>query len=181
MSENAFDMARKIRHLPGIKLTATIDPTHISNRIKNATQKMLRAGVVTGGYTSKSRMLAEQLLKDEGRDAPVFVNKWGVVIADVAILTAEVRERIAELVDAARMIELATANHHTQYSNERYDNMRDKLKNYKVGQLSLSLYQPVLQQQIGELVASCRTPLMVQIHNELADKLDSTEPFAINF
>jgi hypothetical protein len=182
MSENAFDMVRKIRHLPGLQLTATIHPMQITKRIKTAAQKMLRTGVVTGGHSSKSRMLAEQLVKDVGREVPVFVTKWGVFIPDAAILTAAVREPIAELVEAARMIELAAdPRRNPTYVNERYDNMRKAIKKDRIGQISLNMYQPVLQQQVGELVASCRTPLMVEIHNELADKLDSTEPFAINF
>ena len=45
---NAFDMVRKIRHLPGINLKATIEPQHISKRVKNAAQKMLRSGVLVG-------------------------------------------------------------------------------------------------------------------------------------
>ena len=182
MTDNAFDMVRKIRHLPGLRLTATLDPQLVSKRLKNATQKMLRIGVVTGGYTSKSRMLAEQLLKNADREVPVFVTKWGVSIQDMALVTKEVRGPIAELIDAARMVEHASSEtKNPKYINERYDNMRKNFKLTHVGRLSLNFYNPVLQQQVGELVASCRTPLMVEIHNELADKLDGTEPFAINF
>jgi hypothetical protein len=182
MADNAFDMVRKIRHLPGLQLTATLDPTQITKRLKNATQKMLRAGIVTGGYTSKARMLAEQLLKDENRDAPVFVTKWSVFIPDMALVTKEVREPIAELIDAARMIELANDSRgNSEYINERYTQMKRQFKTTKIGRFSFNTYQPAIQQQIAETVASCRTPLMVQIHNELAAKLDSTEPFAINF
>jgi hypothetical protein len=182
MSNNAFDMVRKIRHLPGIKLTAVIEPQLISKRVKNAAQKMLRTGIVTGMYSSKSRMLAEQLLNDAHREAPVFVTKYGVFIQDMALVSPDVRGPIAELIDAARMLEHAsTENTNPKYVNERYDQMSKNFKRTKIGRLSLNMYQPVLQQQIAELVASCRTPLMVEIHNELADKLDSTEPFAINF
>lgn len=182
MTDNAFDMVRKIRHLPGLKFTATLDPQLVSKRVKNATQKMLRTGVVTGGCTSKSRMLAEQLLKDANREVPVYVTTWGVFIQDMALVTTEVRGAIAELIEAARMVEHASdAKFNPKYINERYDNMRKHFKASKIGRVSLNMYQPVLHQQVAELVASCRTPLMVEIHNELADKLDSTEPFAINF
>jgi hypothetical protein len=40
MSDNAFDMVRKIRHLPGLQLTATLNPQLVSKRLKNAAQKM---------------------------------------------------------------------------------------------------------------------------------------------
>jgi hypothetical protein len=182
MTDNAFDMVRKIRHLPGLKLTASLDPTQVTKRLKNAAQKMLRAGIVTGGYTSKARMLAEQLLKDEGRNAPVFAKKWGVFIPDTALLTNEARTQIEGLLSAAKLIDHAnsgTASAH--YINDRYAHTVKALKTTKIGQLSLNTYLPDINLQIAEVVAACRTPLMVQIHNELADKLDSTEPFATNF
>jgi hypothetical protein len=178
---NAFDMVRKIRHLPGLKLTAIINPTQVTKRVKSAAQQMLRSGVLTNGYTSKSRMMAEQLLNDANREAPVSIQKWGVYITDAAILTKEARASISELLEAARMVEHTESTRNAQYINERYDNIQRNLKTTKVGRLSFSTYQPELNQQIGEAVASCRTPLMVEIHNELAAKLDGTEPFAINF
>ena len=52
MSDNAFDLVRKVRHLPGLQLTATIDPTQITKRVKTAAQQMLRSGVLSAGYRS---------------------------------------------------------------------------------------------------------------------------------
>jgi hypothetical protein len=180
MSNNAFDMVRKVRHLPGLQLTATIDPTQITKRVKTAAQQMLRSGVLSAGYRSKSRMLAEQLLSDVGREAPASWMPWAAYITDVALLTSEARDQIAELVEATRMIEFADSEH-TTHINERYSRMLKELRTARFGRLHLSTYQREINKQIAEVVASCRTPLMVEIHNELADKLDSTEPFAINF
>jgi hypothetical protein len=182
MSDNAFDMVRKIRHLPGLQLTATVNPTHISKRVKTAAQKMLRTGSLSAGYRSKSRLLAEQLLKDAGREAPVSATKWGVCINDVAILTPEAREQLVELIGAAKLLEHANdSRNNADYINERYGRMASEAKRTKFGRLSMHMYHLVIAQQIAEVVSTCRTPLMVEIHNELADKLDSTEPFAINF
>jgi hypothetical protein len=182
MSDNAFDTVRKIRHLPGLKLAATIDPTQISKRVKTAAQKMLRTGILTAGYRSKSRLLAEQLLNDAGRVAPVSANSWGVFISDAAILTKEAREQIVELVNAARLLEHAsTTSGNSEYINERYDEMAKQVERTKIGKLHMHMYQPVIHQQIAEIVSACCTPLMVEIHNELANKLDTTEPFHINF
>jgi hypothetical protein len=182
MSDNAFDMVRKVRHLPGLKLTATLDPTQITKRVKTAAQKMLRTGILTAGYRSKSRMLAEQLLSDAGREPTVSWNSWAVYIRDAAILTPEARVQIVELVEAARLIEHATApRSNADGINSRFNLMAKQAKQTKIGRLHLNMYQPTLHQQIAEVVAACRTPLMVEIHNELADKLDSTEPFHINF
>ncbi len=182
MTDNAFDMVRKIRHLPGLQVTATLDPTKITKRVKTAAQKMLRSGVLTSGYRSKSRMLAEQLLSDAGRVAPASAVHWAVFIADAALLTNEAREQIKELIGAARLIDHANSNRdNAKYINERYDQMLKDLKTTRIGRVTFHTYQLEINMQIAEVAASCRTPLMVEIHNELADKLDSTEPFHINF
>lgn len=183
MADNAFDMVRKIRHLPGLKLTATLDPTLISKRVKTAAQKMLRSGVLTSGYRSKSRILAEQMLNDEGRVAPVSSHAWGVSIADAALLTKEAREQIKELIGAAKLVAHAGSQeeYQTVHINEKYARMLTNLKTTRIGRLSFHNRQLDINMQIAEVVASCRTPLMIGIHNELADKLDSTKPFIINF
>lgn len=182
MSDNAFDLVRKVRHLPGLKLTATIDPTQITKRVKNAAQKMLRSGILTSGYRSKARMLAEQLLSDAGRAAPVVAVTWGAFITDAALLTPEARRQIEGLVGAAKLIDHASdPRGNAKHINERYAHMVKNLKTTKTGRLSFNTYQLEINMQIAEVVAACRTPLMVEIHNELADKLDSTEPFHINF
>ena len=182
MSDNAFDMVRKIRHLPGLKLTATIYPQFVSKRIKNAAQKMLRTGILQGGYASKSRMLAEQLLSDAGIHAAANNTKWGVRIFAVGQLTNDDREQIVEFMNAARMIELAEMTRQNgSYIHDRYTSLVNQFKSHAGGQFSFNMYQPALQAQITELVAARRTPEQVKAHEALADRLDSTEPFAINF
>jgi hypothetical protein len=181
MSKNAFDMVRKIRHLPGIRVTAVIEPLYISKRVKNAAQKMLRSGVLTGGYSSTSRMLAEQLLGDVGLSAAASNTKWGVRIRDLSRLTKDARAQVVEFVTAARMIELTTTDRNSNhYTNDRYDTMLKNLKKYDSGEVSFSIYQPALQAQIAEIVAACRTPEEVAAHGILADRLDRTQPFEIN-
>lgn len=182
MSDNAFDMVRKIRHLPGLQLTATLDPTKVSKRVKTSAQKMLRSGILTSGYRSKSRMLAAQLLSDAGRVAPASVMAWGAYVPDAAMLTNDAREQIEGLVNAAKLVEHASSSpNNNKHINELYDRMIKELKTTRIGRLSFNTYQLEINMQIAEVVASCRTPLMLEIHNELADKLDSTEPFHINF
>jgi hypothetical protein len=182
MSENAFDMVRKIRHLPGLQLTATLNPQLVSKRLKNAAQKMLRTGVLQSGYASKSRMLAEQLLSTAGLQASATNTKWGVRIFDLGQLTKADRDQIVEFLNAARMIELATEKHsNARYTHDRYTSLVNQFKRQTSGHFAFNIYQPALQVQITELVAARRTPEQVKAHEALAAKLDSTEPFAINF
>jgi hypothetical protein len=182
MSENAFDMVRKIRHLPGLQLTATLDPTQITKRLKNAAQKMLRSGVLTGGYASKARMLANQLLSDAGMQAPASNTRWGVRIFDVGPLTKADRKQIVEFINAARMIELAEVeSQQGSYIHDRYASLVNQFNRQASGHFAFNIYQPALQEQITELVAARRTPEQVKAHEALADKLDSTDRIAINF
>ena len=183
MSENAFDMVRKIRHLPGLKLTATLDPTRVSKRVKTAAQKMLRTGVLTNGYASQSRMLAHQLLADAHVEAVASNTKWGVRVLSVSRLTKDDRAHIAEFINAARMIELAdmASNKQASYIHDRYTSILTQFEVHKGKHFSFNLYQPTLQAQIVDLISARRTPEQVKAHEALADKLDSTEPFHINF
>lgn len=183
MTANAFDMVRKIRHLPGLKLTATIDPTQITKRIKNATQKMLRTGILSAGYRSQSRMLAEQLLDDAGIAPAASANSWAVRIYENTQLTKEARARLLEIANASRMIELASlsAGRDAKYLNERYETLVSGLRQHKARSFSFRLHNTSLNAQAAEVAASCRTPEQVKAHEALAAKLDSLDPFAINF
>jgi hypothetical protein len=181
MSDNAFDMVRKIRHLPGLQLSATLNPQLVSKRLKNAAQKMLRTGILQGGYASKSRMLAEQLLRDVGMQASATNTKWGVRIFDLGQLTKDDRAQIVEFLNAARMIELATESTSQRYIHDRYTSLVNQFKRQNSGQFAFNIYQPALQVQITELVAARRTPEQVKAHEALAAKLDGTDLISINF
>ena len=184
MSSNAFDMVRKIRHLPGLQVTATIDPTKISKRVKSVAQKMLRNGVLHGGYRSQSRLLAEQVLAEQVLDdsthkAWATWTSWGVGFAP-CVLTASAREQITELICAARMVELANVDSSSaKFTHERYDHILAALNERH--RIHMSIYQPTIHKQIAELVSACRSPELVNEHNALADRLDSIKPFRINF
>lgn len=183
MTNNAFDMVRKIRHLPGLKLTATLDPTQITKRVKTAAQKMLRTGVLTSGYASKSRMLALQMLDDANVEALASNTKWGVSLFCVDQLTTADRAQIVEFIEAARMIELAdmASDKQAPYIHDRYTSIVAQFETHKGGRVSFSIYQRTLQTQITDLVSAGRTPEQAKAYEALADRLVGTEPFPINF
>lgn len=177
---NSFDIARKITHMPGIKLEATIDPTLISVRVKKAAQKMICSGILNGGYRSTSRLLAEQLLKDSKLVACASATKWGVVMYS-AKLTHATKAQIKELILASRMIELATESSTVRqmYTSGRYDRTLKRLMT-ETENVQLSIYQKDIAQQIAELIAATRTPEQVNAAKELAYQLDGTQPIKIN-
>ena len=177
MSNNAFDMVRKIRHLPGLQLTATIDPTQISKRIKSVAQKMLRSGVLHGSYRSQSHLLAKQLLDDSAHTAWATWANWGVGF-NPCVLTASARGQITELINAARTIDLANTRN-SNYTHKRYADILADLNEHD--RIHIGIHHPPINKQIAELVSACRSPELVKEHNAIADKLDSSSPFHINF
>jgi hypothetical protein len=64
-----YDTARDLK-LPGAVVSAHIDPTKITPRIKKMVQTMLRNGKLKGGWSSQSFMLARKLL--ESKNLPVL-------------------------------------------------------------------------------------------------------------
>jgi hypothetical protein len=64
-----YDTARDLK-LPGAVVSAHIDPTKVSPRIKKMVQTMLRKGKLKGGWSSQSLMLARKLL--DGKNIPVL-------------------------------------------------------------------------------------------------------------
>ena len=168
---NGYDYGRKIMQMPGFKVEAWIDPTQISTRIKKSAQKMIRTGVMTGGYRSTARMLAKQLMDDARIVVSASYSKWGVVIFN-ATLTHDTKAEIINLLEAARMIEIAgkpESNH--SYVTSRYQ----RAMSMDIGHdrsVMMSCYVLSIARQIAEIAAASRTPFMTAEANKLADQLD---------
>lgn len=172
---NGYDYGRKIVYMPGFKVEAWIDPTHISPRVKKAAQKMIRTGILNSGYRSAARMLAKQLMTDAGIKSTASANKWGVTIHS-ATLTQDTKADIINLLEAGRMIEIADkpkSNH--EYIDARYRTaMRLELRNDHA--ISMSCYVVPIAQQIAEIAAASRSQAHKDAANKLADQLDDVAP-----
>lgn len=176
---NSYDYGRKITQMPGFRVEAWIDPTQISPRIKKSAQKMIRTGIMNGGYRSAARMLADQLMKDARIGVSACANKWGVTIFN-AVLTHDTKADIINLLEAGRMIEIADkpeSNH--AYIDSRYRRaMSMDMRPDRA--ISLSCYVVPINQQIAEVAAASRTPFMIAEANKLADQLDDVAPIKAN-
>jgi hypothetical protein len=164
--------------MPGFQMEAWINPTLISPRVKKAAQRMIRSGILNGGYRSASRMLAEQLLKDSSVGITTSANKWGVSMYNVS-LTQDTKADIIELLEAARMIEIAKASE----SNHRYINERYKLAMTvcrRNNSNHLSCHVIPIAQQIATIAAASRTQDQIDAANKLADQLDDVAPIQAN-
>ena len=171
---NTFDIARKINHMPGIKVEATIDPTLISTRVKKAAQRMIRSGILVGGHRSTARMLALQLLSDACIAVSAGASRWGVTLYN-AKLTHATKAQIKELINAAKMIEVMRAETTVRkgYVRDRYARILHELNN-PLPTMRLFVYVPGIAHQIAEVATEQRSAHAIAAANALADKLDGT-------
>jgi hypothetical protein len=160
--------------MPGLQVEAWISPASISPRVKKAAQKMLRSGVLNGGYRSTARMLAMQLLGDAKIGISSSANKWGVTLYN-ANLPQDTKAEIITLLKAARTIEMIANPSHSEYITSRYERTMD-LKRRGDGALSLSCYVLPICQQIAELALASRSESVIAACNKLADQLDDVAP-----
>lgn len=175
---STYDMARKISQMPGFQVESWINPALISPRVKKMAQKMIRSGVFTGGYRSTARMLATQLMGDAGIKDSAAATKWGVTIFN-AKLTPDTRAEILNLLEAARMVELANEPDNTEYIKSRYERaMAFKPASHERATMSCFVFPIALQ--IAELVAAGRPAEQIEAANTLADRLDDIAPIKAN-
>jgi hypothetical protein len=175
---NAFDYGRKITQMPGLQVEAWINPAGISPRIKKAAQKMIRSGILVGGYRSASRMLALQLMTDAQVKSTASYSKWGVSIHN-AVLTLDTKGEVVQLLEAARMVELATSKAgHNEYIDSRYK--RAMSFDLHGNSITMACYVMSISKQIAEVVANTRSDSQIKVANALADQLDGIEPIKAN-
>jgi hypothetical protein len=138
-------------------------------------QRMIRSGVLVGGYRSTARMLAKQLMGDAKIDMSASCNKWGVTIHN-ATLTQDTKAEIITLLGAARTIEFLdkpASNH--DYINSRYKRAMDFSRRID-GAISIACFVVPICQQIAELIATTRPIYKIEAANKLADQLDDVAP-----
>ena len=176
---NGYDYGRKIIYMPGFKVEAWIDPTHISPRVKKAAQRMIRTGILNSGYRSAARMLAQQLLTDAGIKSTASADKWGVDIHN-ATLTQDTKADIINLLEAGRMVEIANApeSNHAGIDSRYQRAMRLEMRHNQ--SISLSCFVVPIAQQIAEIAAASRSQAHKDAANRLADQLDDVAPIKAN-
>jgi hypothetical protein len=142
-------------------------------------QRMIRSGVLVGGYRSTARMLAVQLIKDADIGVCATYTKWGVTVYN-ATLTQDTKAEIITLLEAARTIELLdkpASNH--DYIKSRYERSMN-LSRQVDGAISISCFVLPISKQIAEVVAAARPIHKIEAANALADQLDDVAPIKAN-
>lgn len=182
-----YDTARQLK-LPGAVVSAHIDPTQITPRIKKMTQTMIRNGAFKGGWNSKSLQLANTLL--EGKKLPMLHtwNSW----FRCRQLTSEDLAQMDEWFEADIMLEKAKMNEAQRESGwytKRLDaNLEEnkqtlrKIGSEQLVQVYFRIDTPELREQVHERLLALRLPEDVAALHKVADRLDDPThiPLKIN-
>jgi len=94
---NVYELARELKVI-GTVIQAHIDPTRIPVRTKRSAQRMIRSGIMKGGWSSKAKQLALKLV--EGTSAPVLRNSWRQNEFAIEPLQPEAIARLDEMFEA---------------------------------------------------------------------------------
>jgi hypothetical protein len=93
----------------GMRTTITLDPEHITKRVKTSIKKQLRLGVITGGYQSNSAKIADQIATKF--ELPVIRQYWrGLEIGHIPLSS---KAKLLEIVNAdwaARLLDAPSYN-----------------------------------------------------------------------
>jgi hypothetical protein len=179
-----YETARDLK-LPGAVVSAHIDPTKVSPRIKKMVQTMLRKGQLKGGWDSKSIMLARKLL--EGKNIPVL-HGWNSFYR-AEPFNAETLAFFDEMFEANASLEkmgMSAAQRESKWYIERVEeNLQDHkrlVRRVTTEAIALHLHMESndLREQVNEKLLSLRMPEDVAALHAVADRLDDPTPIPLN-
>ena len=187
-----LDVARKL-HVPGVsELVAFIEPTTLTNRTRIAAQRMIRAGALTGGYSSKTRKLADTLL-DTYLKVPVPM-RMGYKCTNLHTLPDEAKQKIRELADLA--VTLAKMNDDTStrwYVKDAESESSELLvaldggrprPHMEEGSAAIDYQNEIVRDavmpQFNEVFDKCKTPEHLAALDAVASMLDQPHPIRIS-
>ena len=164
---------------------AHIDPTQISPRIKKMTQTMLRKGLLKGGWSSMSKLLARQLL--EGVETPMLAKGWGSYYRTNKIDAKQLAffDEMFEANAALEKLSMTDAQRESQWAHQRIaSNLREnqvmiRRVNTKSMSLLLHLDNKEIREQVYERLLELRMPEDVAATNAVADRLDDPTPIPV--
>jgi hypothetical protein len=176
---NLLQTARKLR-LPGVVVRAEIIPQRISPRIKSMVQKMLRAGVLTGGWQSQAKRLAGALIEATDPTVPhIRIHKgYGSTVFNASHLLNY--SRMDELIEANYLMEVL--RHCNPAAERRYaDNFKHRIRNASIeGEyIGVGNSDNTLCAEFVAAFTDTYAPSTKARHAALAALLDGTNPIAI--
>lgn len=113
---NVYELARELNVI-GAVIQAHIDPNRIPVRTKRSAQRMIRSGIMKGGWSSKAKQLALKLV--EGTSVPVLRNSWRQNEFAIEPLPPEAIARLDEMFEADIALAKMTSDFNELNENNR--------------------------------------------------------------
>lgn len=177
-----YDIARKLK-LPGVVVTAEIDPTAMSSRMFNSIYRMIKAGVAEG-WSSDAARVAGQLMKAEGIPYAA-TSTYGITTYGKFNVTDESREQIRDMFNAYITLYVSSLSPTAKQStSNRIDAKRAELelvldKAAHAKQFLRVDIKPI-RSQLAVLMAQSRHQADIEAGNLLAERFHNGEKFPID-
>ena len=172
MTEMKLYERGRITGMPGTKTTVTLYPQTLGVRMRNSILRMIEKRLITGGYSSKARQIAEALSEKYG----LQVSTTNYVGVRVIGMTAEAAPRVKELLQAdwAAWI-LEHPEYRAGYYHSRHIQSMAAIDACEPN-FFLSMHDDVSIRKVCEILAEHTTPKLRDKSKQVADLLRGTEP-----
>ena len=174
-----YEIARNLK-LPGVFVSAHLDPATIPPRMFNSIHRMIKTGVAVG-WSSQAAQVAKRLMRDHHVS---FVETSPYGVATAAILNPSIKDEVLELYEAYITVQTAQAQpgsraDYTKYWEQRRADLEAMFRPdyfmHKFIQVSNQHYRA----QIALLMASARHPDDIAAGEALAARFRAGEKFPI--
>ena len=171
---NSFQRAR-ITGMPCTETTVTLHPQRLGVRMRNSIIRMLECRTLQGGWSSKSKRIAQALSQQHGLQCG-STNWNGLHILG---LSAEAAPSVAEVVRAdwtAWLLEEPT--YRKGYYKDRYEDAMVCINNLN-SNFYVNMHDKDAIRKVIEILAEHTTQEMKDKSKQVADMLRGTEPIHI--
>lgn len=172
MTEMKLYERGRVTGMPGTKTTVTLYPQMLGVRMRNSIIRMIEKRTITGGWSSKSRQIAEALA-EEYRLQVSTTNYSGIRVLG---LSAEAAPRVKELLQAdwAAWV-LENPGEHGGYYYSRYIQSLAAIDDCEPN-FFVTVHDNVVIRKVIEILAAHTTQELKDKSKQVADLLRGTEP-----
>lgn len=166
----------RITGMPGTETTVTLYPQRLTARMRNSIIRMIEARAITGGWSSQSRRIAENLAEKFNIQCSVLNNYRGLRIVGLSEAAAP---HIAEVVHAdwtAWLLE--HPEYRSGYYKGQYENTMNCINNLE-DNFYCNLYDKESSRKVIAILTEHTKQEMKDKSKYVADLLRGTEPINI--
>jgi hypothetical protein len=175
MTEMKLYERGRITGMPGTKTTVTLYPQTLSVRMRNSVLRMIENRLITGGYASKARQIAEAMSEKYG----LQVSTTNYVGVRVIGMSAEAAPRVKELLQADwTALILERPEYRDGYYHSRHIQSMAAIDACEPN-FFLSMHDNVTIRKVTEILAEHTTQKLRDRTKQVADMLRGTEPIQL--